>query len=148
MANIFRSSTLWIFSSYASAAFTIINLAWLIEMMINAHIQRQELASYVKNSNWKNDLRFSFGLSLTAFIAIWLPNIISNFGAEIYFIALACYGLEIFFLFDLYKVLKKDIKESWFLRSALVAIIIAIISALIIVLFYYASNIAYDSILG
>ncbi|MDC2829069.1 hypothetical protein PO250_01800 [Limosilactobacillus mucosae] len=117
------------YANWSTAIITAINIAWIIEIIINGFIQRKLLNSYVKQ-NWKLPIFIVLALSLAAAIVIYIP-----LGLTSYVISFFALVVQTLMAADYYKVLSRFIKDSWYLVSIKVSMIISILSALSILLF-------------
>lgn len=115
------SSNLWIsinyFSNWFTAIFTGINVLWMLEMIINAFVQRKDLKDFIdKSKDWKSPLAIMMVLALTSTGIIY----VSALGIFAFVISLFALGFQFFFMTDYSKMLSDQIEDAWFLKSTYV----------------------------
>lgn len=132
---------LW--SNRICGVFAFLNTLWMVEMCINAFIQRKELTKWVEG-NWKIDLFVCTGLSFGGLASLFLPALSPSFGREIYVISGAIYILEILFMIGYKKKLQKNIEDSWYKNSTIPSIAITAITFVSMLVFAISSIVVFD----
>lgn len=124
------------YSAYATEILTAINVLWMIEICVNAVVQRKQLNSFV-DGNWKLDLEISTLFSVLGLALLYAPRWITHFGREIYIITIFFYIIQILFTLDNRKTLRKFIEKSaWYYKSMLVSNWIASLSVAAVFVFF------------
>jgi len=126
------------FSALAVEISTGLNAIILIELAINSFIDRKQLASWV-GGRWKEDVMFSTILGLAAELLLYAPRWISQFGREIYVIAIFCYIVQFLLNLDYKKLLSKKLQNGWYRISNLIAMILGIASMISVILFFVST---------
>lgn len=135
-------SSLWInvnyYSNWATAIFTALNVLWMLEMIVNAIIQRHDLNYYV-NKDWKQPLII---MSVLAVIAIGIIYV-TSLGIFAFAISLFALFFEFLFMLDYSKMLTTQIEDAWYLKSTYVGLVIigiAFISLLVLLITTLATS--------
>ncbi|WP_298491148.1 hypothetical protein [uncultured Lactobacillus sp.] len=123
--------------------FAIFNILWMIEMAINAFVQRKELNEWIEGT-WKADLEICLGLSIVGLISLYLPALSGSFGREVYVMAGVAYVFQALFMWGYRKKLAKYIKESWYLNSTFISFIVSLIALITLVVFSVSSIVVFD----
>lgn len=117
------SSSLWINVNYifnwATAVFTALNVLWMVEMIVNAIVQRNDL-NYFVSKDWKQPL------IITTVLAVISTGIIyvSALGIFAFAISLFALAFQFFFMLDYSKMLASQIEDAWYLKSTYVSLTI------------------------
>lgn len=123
--------------------FIILNVLWMIEMSVDGFIERKDLNAWVED-NWKTPLAICTGLSIVAVIVMFLPAFSGSFGREIYWLVGVMYIVQFLFMVDYRKTLSKYIKESWFLNSTIISLIITALAFVSLIAFAVSSIAIFD----
>lgn len=112
------SSNIWISVNYISNWFTAVttafNVLWMLEMCINAIIQKKDLQDYIDASkDWKTPLVIMTVLAVVSAGIIYVTPL----GIFAFVISLFALGFQIFFMTDYSRMLYHQIEDSWFLSS-------------------------------
>lgn len=122
------------FTDWAVVILTIVNLGWLLEMIVNAMIQRQPLSAWVK-ANWKAPLAITTLLACVAIIFIYIPH----WGITGYAFSTATLFIQMLFMIDYHKVLKRYIRNSWYLVSSLISVYLSALTTVVMLVFIIAT---------
>lgn len=117
------SSNLWIsvnyWSNWFTAIFTALNVLWMLEMIVNAIVQRRDLNDYIDaDKDWKTPLVIMSILAVVSAGIIYVTSL----GIFAFVISLFALGFQIFFMNDYCKMLSSQIEEAWYLKSTYVGI--------------------------
>lgn len=110
------------------------NTIWSIEIGFNAIVQHRPLNRYVKD-NWKSPLLIIFLLALLSLVGICS----NRFGNNVYLASLILLVFEGLIALDYHRMLKKYITDSWYVFSFNIQMLIAILTAIMIVFVIVAS---------
>lgn len=125
-------------SAWAVEISTGFNVIILLELAINSFIDRKQLASWV-GGRWKEDVMFSAALGIAAELLLYAPRWISQFGREIYVIAIFCYLVQFLLNLDYAKLLSKKLEKGWYRISNVIAIVLGIASMISVILFFVST---------
>lgn len=125
-------------SAWAVEISTGLNALILLELAINSFIDRNQLSSWV-GGRWREDVMFSAILGLAAELLLYAPRWISQFGREIYVIAIFCYLVQILLNLDYKKLLSKKLEKGWYRISNVIAMILGIASMISVILFFIST---------